>query len=306
MTFIQAFQMLIPLLFIGIVAFSRQPNRLRWGLSTLGFGLVILFMWVSARWDFPTIFLRPFYPLLFILAAIIGYRRIAPPEKEEKRWQRIVNIGTAVFLIVLMLGLNWRALRGYPTPDGAIELVSPLRSSSYGNGRFLVLNGGSSPFINGHARVVPQNYALDIIAVDSLGSSLEWGGNRTVLEDYAIFGAMLYSPCNGTVLIAEDRYLDLIPPATDVFNLAGNHVILDCDGVEVILAHMQKGSVQVAAGDVVTTETVLGRVGNTGNTSEPHLHIHAEQGGVPGNLLDGKAVPILLNGRFLVRNQLIE
>ncbi|MEK5272086.1 M23 family metallopeptidase [Aeribacillus sp. FSL K6-8394] len=41
----------------------------------------------------------------------------------------------------------------------------------------------------------------------------------------------------------------------------------------------------------------IGNVGNSGNTTEPHLHIHAER--------DGREVPIRFNGRFLVRNQLV-
>ncbi|MEZ7171746.1 M23 family metallopeptidase [Sporosarcina sp. OR05] len=64
------------------------------------------------------------------------------------------------------------------------------------------------------------------------------------------------------------------------------------------MAHMKEGSVAVAKGDTVTTGQLLGKVGNSGNTSEPHLHIHAE--------LDGKGVPLTFDGRFLVRNQLVK
>ena len=58
---------------------------------------------------------------------------------------KIDLMATFIILIVLMLGLNWRALRGYPAPNGTVELESPLR-----NGRFLVLNGGSSPEESGN------------------------------------------------------------------------------------------------------------------------------------------------------------
>ena len=60
---------------------------------------------------------------------------------------------------------------------------------------------------------------------------------------------------------------------------------------------MKIDSVVVAQGDKVTTGQILGKVGNSGNTSEPHLHIHAEK--------DGKGVPITFNDRFLVRNSLV-
>ena len=58
-------------------------------------------------------------------------------------------------------------------------------------------------------------------------------------------------------------------------------------------------------GDSVTTKTTLGKVGNTGNTSEPHLHIHAERGGEPGVILDGVAVPFTIAGQFLTRGDVI-
>ncbi len=49
---------------------------------------------------------------------------------------------------------------------------------------------------------------------------------------------------------------------------------------------------------------VLGRVGNSGDTSQPHLHLHAERGGEPGEILNGEGVPMEIAGRFLVRNSL--
>jgi murein DD-endopeptidase MepM/ murein hydrolase activator NlpD len=55
---------------------------------------------------------------------------------------------------------------------------------------------------------------------------------------------------------------------------------------------------------MVTTQTRLGEVGNSGNTSEPHLHIHAVRGGDPGDLMDGEAVPFTLDGRHLVRGSI--
>ena len=92
---------------------------------------------------------------------------------------------------------------------------------------------------------------------------------------------------------------DLTPPHSDPAHPVGNHVALACDGHDAIvyLAHMQEGSVLVQTGDEVQTGQPLGKVGNSGNTSEPHLHIHAE--------LDGKGVPLTFDGRFLVRNQIV-
>lgn len=73
-----------------------------------------------------------------------------------------------------------------------------------------------------------------------------------------------------------------------------------CDdhNAHIYLAHMQKGSVKLTSGDRVEVGETIGKVGNSGNTTEPHLHIHAE--------IDGEGVPILFDGKFLVRNSLVK
>ena len=107
-------------------------------------------------------------------------------------------------------------------------------------------------------------------------------------------------------MIAVDKYDDQIPPKTDVENIAGNHILIESNGIEILLAHFKKGSIAVKKGDIVTTNSFLGQIGNTGNTSEPHLHIHAETGGDPNTILNGKAVPFTINEQYLVRGNIIK
>lgn len=71
-----------------------------------------------------------------------------------------------------------------------------------------------------------------------------------------------------------------------------------------VLAHMMEGSIAVTEGQTVDEGQPLGRLGNSGNTSEPHLHIHAWRTG-SGSMLEGEGVPIRFDGRFLVRNSLV-
>ncbi len=73
----------------------------------------------------------------------------------------------------------------------------------------------------------------------------------------------------------------------------------------VVLAHLMKGSISVVEGDYVRAGAPLGRVGNSGNTTEPHLHIHAVRGSTPDSILVSEGVPILFGGRFPVRNRVI-
>jgi hypothetical protein len=300
MILVAIFQIAVPLLLIGSLALIRKPSLGVWLLNLIAFGMVISFMWASARWDASSLYFRNALPVLFIIAAVVGFKRIRIPEKKPTRVSFLVGIVVNLALIVLMSGFNWFSFRGYLKPTGAVDLQSPLREN-----RVMVLNGGASPFTNAHFRLRAQGYALDILGLTQMGSSSNVFGDRSNLESYPIFDTKVFSPCEGVVSAVKDDFQDQRPPLTDEHNPAGNHVLIECKGVEVLLAHLKQGSVLVTIDDSVTVETELGRVGNTGNTSEPHLHIHAEDGGEPGVFLDGRSVPITINNRFLVRGNTI-
>ena len=301
MLIIGLFYIILPLLLIGLIAFKRQPNVLSWVITIISFGSVIVYLWVSARWEIVSIYFRPIFPILFIIACLVAYKRIKKPKTPQKKIVIILGILLNLVVIVFISGLNWFSFKGYATPENAIDLASPFHS-----GRQIVLHGGASPFTNGHFHVKPQNYALDIVGLNKLGmrsTSISGGAD---LENYVIFGESVYSPIDGKILIVVDKYDDLIPPKSDIENIAGNHILIESNGIEILLAHFKKGSIVVKEGDIVTTNTLLGQVGNTGNTSEPHLHIHAEKGGEANTILNGKAIPFTINRQYLVRGDMMK
>ena len=301
MLLIGLFYIIVPLFLIGAIAFNRQPNILLWAVTILAFGLVIANMWATARWDIVGIYLKNVFLILYFIACVVEYKRIKKPTKPQNKIVTILGISVSILLIVYMSGVNWFTFRGYSTPEATIDLMSPLRNNQY-----IVVHGGASPFTNAHFHVRPQNYALDIVRLNSFGmraASIAGGSN---LNNYVIYGDSVFSPCAGTVVITVDEYDDLKPPNTDTEHLAGNHILIECGGVEILLAHLKKGSIVVNEGDSVTTNSVLGQVGNTGNTSEPHLHMHVERGGESKTILDGEAVPFTINTQFLVRGDIIE
>ena len=71
------------------------------------------------------------------------------------------------------------------------------------------------------------------------------------------------------------------------------------------LTAMKKNSLLVTSGASVRVGDPIGQVGNSGNTTEPHLHIHASQGGTPDRLISGVGLPILFNEKFLVGNDIV-
>ena len=289
-------QIVVPLLLIGVIAYTRQPNRKLWLVNIVAFGMVILRLLISSRWDVSSLYLRAVIPLLYFAAVFWSYRRIRVPETQPSKLKTVVTWSINLALIVLMSGFLWFSLLGYRTPDQAVDLASPLK------GTYVVLNGGVSPFTNGHFRVRPQSYALDIVGVNVFGARASLFGNRKDPESYVIFGQPVFSPCDGKISAVVDDLPDHNPPTRDIDNPAGNHVLIECGTIEILVAHLRNQSVHVTVGEIVTTGDPLGEVGNSGNTSEPHLHIHAERGGEPGVILDGNSVPITIEGRFLVRN----
>jgi hypothetical protein len=150
-----------------------------------------------------------------------------------------------------------------------------------------------------------QTWGLDIFRLYPAGNRAR-GFFSQDLRDYATFGEPVYAPCNGEVVEIENNLPDLIPPESDEVNKAGNHVLLRCAGdTAVLVAHLRQGTVVVQAGQAVSVGDRLGELGNSGNTTEPHLHISAQHGVGDETILDADPQPVTFEGRWLVRNNLV-
>jgi hypothetical protein len=287
-------QIILPAFLLLSLWRERFGSRLEWVLNVLAIGAILLFVFLTARWDFTSYYLRFVWPLLFVVAVPMSLARI---DREEKRPGALGLVVSAVLSFVF-LGLSLAALRGYTAPDKTLQLAYPLKGGTY-----YVGGGGNARLINNHQAHEPQRFALDIVRLNAFGNRAT-GLAPGHLTRYTIFGDTVYSPCTGAVVQAVDGSLDHHPPERDESSPAGNHVVLACGGAEVVLAHLKQGSVVVTPGTGVEEGDVLGQVGNSGTTSQPHLHLHAERGGTPNEILNGEGVPIELDGRFLVRNSL--
>ncbi len=128
-----------------------------------------------------------------------------------------------------------------------------------------------------------QRFAIDWMRLDDAGRFVT--GDPSNVNNYTSYGADIIAVADGTVVETQNN-LDEQKPGTlpdpktiAIDNVDGNHVILDLgDGVFAFYAHMQKGSVQVQEGDRVKRGQLLGKLGNTGNTSAPHLHFQLMDG----------------------------
>ncbi|HEX7276889.1 MAG TPA: M23 family metallopeptidase [Acidimicrobiales bacterium] len=128
---------------------------------------------------------------------------------------------------------------------------------------------------NHHAVASDQRHAFDFLIWRN-GSTYRGQGLEN--SDYWAWSQAVKAPGPGTVVAVQDGLADNRPGVeTDTAQPAGNHVIVDLGNDEyAVLAHFQKGSIRVARGDAVTPGQVLGLVGNSGNSSEPHIHLHVQ------------------------------
>ena len=287
-------QFLLPLVFAIDLAFVRRPSRAIWGLQVGSVVVWTLFLLMIGRWDGPSYYWLAAIPFLLMVAAFRGYRRITPGAGPAKRLNTAIN---AVFFLGFLAADGYIVAAYFP-PAGAVEMSFPLAGGVY-----YVGGGGDSRFINGHQGSKPQRFALDIVQLNAAGRT-SGGLFSNDLQGFAIFGQTVLSPCDGTVVVAEDGHPDLIPPDCDLNRVAGNHVVIACSGIKVMLAHLRQGSVSATVGQLVLSGTPLGQVGNSGNATQPHLHIHAERGGPETSIMENEPVPFTLDGRFAVRNSL--
>ena len=148
--------------------------------------------------------------------------------------------------------------------------LAPLR------GEWWVFWGGPTEPQNYHVIVRDQRHAYDFVGWRS-GGTRRGSGARNA--DYWAWGRPVVAPADGVVVAARDGARDNRPQMEleNRRNPAGNHVVLDLgNGEFALLAHLQRGSLRVRTGQRVRAGDLLGLCGNSGNSSEPHLHFHVQ------------------------------
>lgn len=164
------------------------------------------------------------------------------------------------------------------SPQEAIVIAPPLKGANWLNANgccaviaphryvALPLNGGLK---------IPERFAIDFNQLDAQGRL--YAGDPQQLSSYPFYGAEVLSSAPGRVVEVVNHLKDEVPgqdpPDASVATAAGNHVIVDIgQGRFILYAHLIPGSITVAKGDYTQPGQLLGRLGNSGNSSGPHLH----------------------------------
>jgi murein DD-endopeptidase len=181
---------------------------------------------------------------------------------------------------------NLVVLEGTVTPVDrkAVAISPPVR------GEWAAFNGPSNS--SGHRRLVlalgghvaiGQRFAIDFLQVDSSGHS--YHGDPSKNENYYAYGTPLLAVADGIVVETKDRIPQNVPGANsravpiNMVTVGGNHVAIDIGyGRYALYAHVQPGSLRVRVGDHVKRGQVVALLGNSGNSTEPHVHFQIADG----------------------------
>jgi Peptidase family M23 len=282
--------LLVPAWLIVQLAATGSQDTSTWLMQLFAAAAYVSYMALAGTWSWFGIYTQRAMPVVLVAVAVITRPRfISVTDSPEAAELRLIALGLGVLFAILTI---WALLGRLSSRARALDLTFPLRGGTY-----IVGQGGGTRIVNRHTRSRSERYALDIVRLGRFGTRA-LGIYPLTLKKYAIFGAEVLSPCDGIVSAVVENQEDRVPFDRDPTSPAGNYIAIESGGVTIYLAHLLKGSATVDPGRRVRVGQILGRVGNSGNTTEPHLHIHAER--------EGFGVPMRFNGRFLVRNDLVE
>ena len=182
-------------------------------------------------------------------------------------WQMDLSLDDAGRIAGLMLK--------EPTPDAPAVARSTLPLVPF-HGQWKVFWGGDTVELNYHVATPNQRRAADLL-IERDGKTHT--GDGTHNEDYFAYGMDIHAVSAGRVVLVVDGVPDNKPGEMNPMMATGNTVILEhAPGVYSMSAHFIPGSIKVKVGEKVSGGQGLGRCGNSGNSSEPHLHFQLQDG----------------------------
>lgn len=170
---------------------------------------------------------------------------------------------------------QWRGLRRGVAYNETFAVQLPF------HGRWKVFNGGVTPQTSHSWGLISQRYAYDFVIIDE-ATGLTYRGDPRQPANYLAFGQPVLAAADGVVVavrndIRDDPragtgWIDVTTP-----DLRGNYVVIKHhEHAYTLYAHLQQGSVCVAPGATVRASQPIGACGNSGHSSEPHLHFQLQ------------------------------
>ncbi|NYD67752.1 M23 family metallopeptidase [Agromyces atrinae] len=199
----------------------------------------------------------------------------------------------ALILVALPFGLVLIAVGFVATVWAPTAGGEPATLASPVTGPWLAVNSPTTKVPSHGTHGLGQAFAVDLLYAGE-GSDDRPSAGFTAPEEYPSFGRPILSPADGTVVRVTRTARDHLSRASgsalayfyvesairEIFGpraMLGNHIVIRlADGSHMVLAHLRRGSITVERGERVATGQPLAECGNSGNSTEPHLHIQRQ------------------------------
>ncbi len=199
-----------------------------------------------------------------------------------------------------------------------IDLAYPF------SGRWLVQNSPADRIPSHGTHQFASGHAIDFVPVDERGRTAPLSLTSMLHPEppdrFPGFGRLLTAPASGVVVAAHDGEQDHdafrgLPSiryaltqhrraAGGWIGLGGNHVVIALSSDEfVALCHLRNGSIRVAVGQSIALGDDIGECGNSGNSTEPHVHLQAMDG---LELKRASALPITFRGTLPRNREIVD
>jgi murein DD-endopeptidase MepM/ murein hydrolase activator NlpD len=170
--------------------------------------------------------------------------------------------------VVGTMGVYGTYPSSYDFVPSAVDFRLPL------DGPITVAWGGPTAAVNYHVASPGERWGYDLL-VTAEGRTFHTNGRTPA--DYHAYGRRVLAPADGRVIRVRDGVPDAPPGRPDRWSGAGNHVVIEVAPREYLfVAHLRAGSLRVAEGQTVRQGEVIGTVGNSGHSTEPHVHLHLQ------------------------------
>lgn len=240
-----------------------------------GLFVACVYVLVLLIWPWALVGNRPRYAIYAGLVMIVAHTIVAATRAHrahkvlpDRRASWIVSGLLVVVILPCLFAIGHVLLA--PFSKDHISIAFPLE------GEWSVGHGGASVLTNAHIPYADQRYALDLVKVGPDGKCFSEDGRH--LEMHYSWRQPVHAPLSGIVVEAVETYADNRHGSVSGGDSRGNHVLIRSAAGEIVLvAHLRHQGVLVQKGDSVQEGQLLADVGNSGNTSAPHLHIEASR-----------------------------
>lgn len=189
-----------------------------------------------------------------------------------------MNIRFLSQIVSQIIGLSYAMIK-YRNKDMNIDIPKVEYALPF-DGEWYTANGGITKNTSHSWEILPQRFAYDFIILDEEGKSFQ--GNKNDLHSYYCYEKNILAPADGTVVAIKNNFPDCRimndgQTDPDTPDIGGNRIIIKHASNEYsTICHLMPGSIIVKKGQAIKKREVIAKCGNSGNTTEPHIHFQLQ------------------------------